>query len=1725
MGLLLIITFLVGSLDVQATVNQPTSNKTQTMTQNSLQAPAKTSKTSAVNAIKQVSWNVTNDSYTQNYNYTSSGWEFGPTPSYSITFSNGTVVGLQDTVKSSNTLYIDIKVPLSAITSGNGLGQVGFGLYYSQYGSVGGSPGTTFSESGGYFYDVPSSSWQSYSSAYNYTSGASSSNIAIFDMNTATRSATFNSAGQYWLIHMEGVFDSSVPAGGWSFNLAIMDSQGNQVQFGYNNYNTVSSPYRNIWVNAPYNPMGLYGDTYTTSVLSNSFSPLTTATQGIPFEYQVQGTVSETLSKVIWSVDLPNTYYYNSYQMNTVPKEVMYNGSWVWSSSVHNYVWDPTPINVTQNVQVNQTVQNPVTFDTSVNSSTVCPASNTYCYASNEKLFVIYDPITKSFSQKIGYELTWEDANFNYYDNYIVLRNVNTANSNDTLIKYNGATFTQTSSTEFTMNVNLTLSKWLYTQYLSTLYPTTLVNTTSGVQVYSYNGDSQININSPAAQVDVFDHNMQPAGSSLSVKLNSFFYVNMTLEGYSNTASLSAASLQLSAYDSWTTATASYNDYIQIIVRYHFDTKTPTIEALNQTTRTMTSNGIDVTSYYDQATHSWVSDYPFWNNAASQISGTVLTVNNAYLTNLNGQLRLSLNLSTSLTTPQENYWFQGQFEQGSFAQDYSAGQGLFTTNFPLNQQVVTLNGTYVNYNPYQDAVYYNNNYYALNQTPYIETSPGVYNDIKSYPTISYYDPATNSLTQGITYIQGNTGNYYYELTNGTKINTQLRNAFTVYTLQINGGQTVNSYSQYPTYLYNPDYTSVDYRVYTTAGTYLDFGSTYPSLTVQNSSVIYIGNNPDGYLLPLYSWNSTISSYDLVKYMPVSTQYANYDYNTGNYNFVDPTTNTQYNVVYNYTALSHYYTITVGGKNYSTDYTASSAYNILVKGQTTLVPSNYYGNYIIDQYFFVAGTGSFLPVNSNPAQSVYDLNNNVPIKYTFQYQGQTVQYVYNNTDGYFYFVFTNGTSVNSFYSFIPQTSFLEFNGTSYYVAGLTNGSVTLGGQNYIEVANATLEMVQNHITYYDYPWQIVYSPPSTYIQTRSDTYNIILGNPRTNMWGVQAWKMNPNTGALDLDGNLATTNDQFFVKSVWVSNNIYSENNTRMNVNIYWDPNTQTYNNEYDLNAWMGYTTSTYTWNWAQEYIWYYAGNDSLVSSSELQNIESIVFSNYTAQEANPGYWGISYMLINQTSAQLAAQAAANGWAWMASNTWTTSWLDFGFSQNYYTASNQGTTSTYSQQTLTNEWTGLFLYNDTNGNGVPDFNQSEVTHMFIPNGVQATEFTTPGTSLGLNTNGGSVTLNQTDPNYNKTLDFGVNFDNVTGTTYPIMQNPATGSYINIWDWQQGNIAGTDLTNFTNRPTAATINNIGFKLHFNIASDPSSNGQNAIVNLKLDQSIGDWNVSSLKGRADLKGYSLAITYLTSISTSNSYSVYDAQGQTVSNTNTVPSSSFSYKSGGNTFGQAILAGKYAWGGNQTVQPNSTTYSAPIGQFQSTYSSSNGQGTYGFNLQSTMYFLAIGFPEWDGYSVFQDPTFSAVAAVSGSSTPSGTTNGPQITVTPTSTSATIGQPVQLSWTADSANPGTYVVKDDSGNIIASGNWASGIPVTVTVTAKAGSHTYTITFYDSNNNSASSSVVVTGTQGSSTGTLTASSQTISSSTKAHGTPGFTFISFIAMIGVMGLMILHRRRK
>ena len=65
------------------------------------------------------------------------------------------------------------------------------------------------------------------------------------------------------------------------------------------------------------------------------------------------------------------------------------------------------------------------------------------------------------------------------------------------------------------------------------------------------------------------------------------------------------------------------------------------------------------------------------------------------------------------------------------------------------------------------------------------------------------------------------------------------------------------------------------------------------------------------------------------------------------------------------------------------------------------------------------------------------------------------------------------------------------------------------------------------------------------------------------------------------------------------------------------------------------------------------------------------------------------------------------------------------------------------------------------------------------------------------------------------------------------------------------------------------------------------------------------------------------------------------------------------------------YEWAKDPYNAYNVTSQTTPLWTFRSAYESDNGQSATSWNFEETQYYVSIGFPEWDGYRVYQDPIF----------------------------------------------------------------------------------------------------------------------------------------------------------
>jgi len=527
-------------------------------------------------------------------------------------------------------------------------------------------------------------------------------------------------------------------------------------------------------------------------------------------------------------------------------------------------------------------------------------------------------------------------------------------------------------------------------------------------------------------------------------------------------------------------------------------------------------------------------------------------------------------------------------------------------------------------------------------------------------------------------------------------------------------------------------------------------------------------------------------------------------------------------------------------------------------------------------------------------------------------------------------------------------------------------VTIDGQS-AEIELATMNIYKRHTIWGEvYGWMLT----DLNVYTLRSINDIIVGMPRWGMWGIRAFDTVPETGAVDLDGDLTTTSDQYFVRRVRGGSDLRNETVDRMWVELIWDPNSSRIGDEIHIGAWMGKLHVAWTSEWNETYYWYYASNVTIVSPETMQQINATVLDSATGRP-NPGYWDIAHMVKNSTWADVLDQAKREGWDWITENKNEWEWLWFGTQQDYRTSWVEGDTTKEAGIGLRYEFAGLSLFNNT-----------EQTHFFMPKNIGNITFVTPGEAFG--------NMNATDSmivSKNTTVTFGVSFDGINGTLFPFSEDRS------MWGWWDRPVFGADFNvpNFMNRPTESAVDRASFLIHFNATATEGAELNNE-ASMKIDQYIGNWELDPniidgrqqnasgvmvyLMGNDVLLNRSLATNYYVTAMSALAWDVMDESGQSVDNNNVTESSQFSVASrlANATFATVKLGSTYDWGKPTSATDvirtlNVTSKTSPIGAFRASYQSDAGKSSTGFDISAMMYFLTVGFQNWDGYPITNDP------------------------------------------------------------------------------------------------------------------------------------------------------------
>jgi hypothetical protein len=254
------------------------------------------------------------------------------------------------------------------------------------------------------------------------------------------------------------------------------------------------------------------------------------------------------------------------------------------------------------------------------------------------------------------------------------------------------------------------------------------------------------------------------------------------------------------------------------------------------------------------------------------------------------------------------------------------------------------------------------------------------------------------------------------------------------------------------------------------------------------------------------------------------------------------------------------------------------------------------------------------------------------------------------DWYFFLDALNGTT----YEIILWDDYrYEFNIPSF--------NFTVNGFDYFNLTGRR-ELVYKRYTIWGQGLKQDLAPLSVTIQRQQ--HSLVIGSPRFGMWSDDLWTVDPSNGALDLDGNLDTTNDQYYVRKMYESSDSFNITEEFLNVNIYWEPNNTLYGDEFNLNSRSGMITFNWSSQWSDNHIWYDAGTGETVNATALAQINSTLF--FANGVPKPGYWGVSWLGRNFTSADLKAQAQDEGWDWVPQTSQTWSWLWWELDESYST---------------------------------------------------------------------------------------------------------------------------------------------------------------------------------------------------------------------------------------------------------------------------------------------------------------------------------------------------------------------------------------------------------------------------------------------------------------------------
>jgi hypothetical protein len=528
-------------------------------------------------------------------------------------------------------------------------------------------------------------------------------------------------------------------------------------------------------------------------------------------------------------------------------------------------------------------------------------------------------------------------------------------------------------------------------------------------------------------------------------------------------------------------------------------------------------------------------------------------------------------------------------------------------------------------------------------------------------------------------------------------------------------------------------------------------------------------------------------------------------------------------------------------------------------------------------------------------------------------------------------------------------------------------------------------------------------------------HLILGD--LNIWKPPIWTVT-DEGAIDLDGNVYTTDDQYFVKRTGFWEDEGNVTLEGMWVNVVFDPSPHPdyQGDEFHSNSWMGVSKLIIKFSANETFYWYHASDMTPIGEAEISEIRDLLWAEQPSEGKEgkpiPGYEYVAWLSINRT-------IDLSGIPGLESGYWSNAWFAWGTEQHFL-VSTSVTQQMWAQ--FTAQYAGLLMFNDDpygNSPDAPDFSiiegavvTEEVTHVVLIDDIDSIELRRPFGSDNLT---GSVIVNTTTP-----ITFGISIYDVSVTAYPLQIEHSDGIR-GPWNFRQSyeGAIGLNSTNFDYWITTASIDEMAFDISFDVDlvewdSEDLTTWNHAVA-FKVDQTIGNWTLDDFDNSV-LEDRGLSVNFFGVLRTIGR-TQYRAGETVVTDTNGDSRNASYYQFGAEDtpYANVTMGGlPYTWGGDDP--PFSQTYisgssTAPIGAFSLLYQSSSGQTITDWQVDASMLFMTAGYVNWGGDAIHCDPVFvgyvSAQNTGAGVTTPTTTTTTttPGTTTSTTTTTPTDGE------------------------------------------------------------------------------------------------------------------------